>query len=43
MVDVALRSFKNVITRLKKIERYEIVRDQTSFEDVNVNKKDLEV
>ncbi len=27
---------KNVITRLKKIERYEIVRDQTSFEDVNV-------
>ena len=27
---------KNVIKRLKKIERYEIVRDQTSFEDVNI-------
>lgn len=27
---------KNVIKRLKKIERYEIVRDQTSFEGVNI-------
>lgn len=27
---------KNVITRLKKIERFEIVRDQASFEDVNI-------
>jgi len=28
---------KNVIKRLEKIERYEIVRDQASFEDVNIN------
>ena len=27
---------KNVITRLKKIERYEIVRDQASFKTVNI-------
>ena len=27
---------KNVITRLKRIERYEIVRDQASFEDVSI-------
>ncbi len=31
---------KNVIERLKKIERYEIIRDQSSFEDVAIKSED---